>query len=246
MAWTLEDGGTHSPRGNGEQMTRAMLKSDGKPRATASGTTDLRSRRSGQSQQQILAAAEIEFADKGLAGARVDAIAETSGINKQMMYYYYGSKEDLYLAVLERAYAAMRREERELNLTELHPVDAIRRLVEFKFDYYTRNPVMIRLLAGENMQNAKYLKRSSRLREMHISLIDVLQAVLTAGEKQKLIRPGIDPVQLYFSIASLSYFYFSNAATLSTVFGRNLARPEERKIRTAHAVDLILAYIRKT
>jgi AcrR family transcriptional regulator len=227
-------------------MNKAMLKFGRRPQTTASGAIDLRSRRSEQSQQQILAAAEVEFADKGLAGARVDEIAEASGVNKQMIYYYYGSKEDLYLAVLERAYAAMRKDERELNLTDLDPVDAIRKLVEFKFDYYTRNPVMIRLLAGENMQNAKYLKRSSRLREMHISLIDVLQSVLTAGEKQKCIRPGIDPVQLYFSIASLSYFYFSNAATLSTVFGRNLARPEERKIRTAHAVDLILSYIRKT
>jgi TetR/AcrR family transcriptional regulator len=140
----------------------------------------------------------------------------------------------------------MRKEERELNLTDLDPVDAIRRLIEFKFDYYTRNPAMIRLLAGENMQNANYLKRSSRLREMHISLIDVLQSVLTAGEKQKRIKPGVDPVQLYFTIASLSYFYFSNAATLSTVFGRNLARPEERKTRTAHAVDLVLSYIRRT
>jgi TetR/AcrR family transcriptional regulator len=227
-------------------MNKAMLKFGRKPQTTASGAIDLRSRRSEQSQQQILAAAEVEFADKGLAGARVDEIAEASGVNKQMIYYYYGSKEDLYLAVLERAYAAMRRNERELNLTDLDPLEAIRRLVEFKFDYYTKNPAMIRLLAGENMQNAKYLKQSSRLREMHISLIDVLQSVLTAGEKQKLIKSGIDPVQLYFSIASLSYFYFSNAATLSTVFGRNLARPEERKIRTAHAVDLILSYIRKT
>lgn len=227
-------------------MTKAMLKSSRKPHASPARVIDLRSRRSEQSQQQILAAAEAEFADKGLAGARVDAIAEASGINKQMIYYYYGSKEDLYLEVLERAYAAMRKEESELNLTDLHPVDAIRKLVEFKFDYYTRNPAMIRLLASENMQNAKYLKRSSRLREMHISLIDMLQSVLTAGERQKRIRPGIDPVQLYLTIASLSYFYFSNAATLSTVFGRNLARAEERKARTANAVEFVLSYIRKT
>jgi hypothetical protein len=81
---------------------------------------------------------------------------------------------------------------------------------------------------------------------MHISLIDMLQSVLTAGERQKRIRPGIDPVQLYLTIASLSYFYFSNAATLSTVFGRNLARAEERKARTANAVEFVLSYIRKT
>lgn len=225
---------------------KAMLKSKKVPGTTASGAPDLRSRRSEQSQQLILAAAEAEFADKGLAGARVDEIAEESGVNKQMIYYYYGSKEDLYLAVLERAYAAMRKSESELNLTDLDPIEAIRKLVKFKFDYYAQNPVMIRLLAGENMQNAKFLKKSSRLREMHISLIDALQSVLSAGEKQKLIRSGVDPVQLYFSIASLSYFYFANAPTLSTVFGRNLAKPEEQKTRVAHAVDLILTYVRKT
>lgn len=227
-------------------MNKAILKSKKKPKTTASGAPDLRSRRSEQSQQQILAAAEDEFADKGLAGARVDEIAETSGVNKQMIYYYYGSKEDLYLAVLERAYAAMRKSESELSLTDLDPLEAIRKLIEFKFDYYAENPVMIRLLAGENMQNAKYLKKSSRLREMHISLIDMLQSVLSAGEKKKLIRSGVDPVQLYFSIAALSYFYFANAPTLSTVFGRNLAKPDELKARSAHAVDLILTYIRRT
>lgn len=227
-------------------MNKTILKSKKKPKLTASGAPDLRSRRSEQSQQQILAAAEEEFADKGLAGARVDEIAEASGVNKQMIYYYYGSKEDLYLAVLERAYAAMRKSESELNLTDLDPLDAIRKLVEFKFDYYARNPVMIRLLAGENMQHAKFLKKSLRLREMHISLTDMLQSVLSAGEKKKLIRSGVDPVQLYFSIAALSYFYFANAPTLSTVFGRNLAKPEELKARIAHAVDLILTYIRRT
>ena len=227
-------------------VNKAILKSKRGANTTASGAPDLRSRRSEQSQQQILAAAEAEFADKGLAGARVDEIAEESGVNKQMIYYYYGSKEDLYLAVLERAYAAMRKSESELNLGDLNPIEAIRKLVEFKFEYYAENPVMIRLLAGENMQNAKFLKKSPRLREMHISLIDVLQSVLSAGEKKKLVRSSVDPVQLYFSIASLSYFYFANAPTLSTVFGRNLAKPEEQKARVAHAVDLILTYIRKT
>ena len=214
------------------------------PGVTASGAPDMRSRRSEQTQQQILAAAESEFADKGLAGARVDAIAEESGANKQMIYYYYGSKEDLYLAVLERAYAAMRESERELNLADLDPIDALRKLVEFKFDYYAGNPVIIRLLAAENMQNARYLKKSSRLREMHISLIDVVQSVLRSGEEKGQIRSGIDPVQLYFSIAALSYFSFSNAPTLSTAFGRNLLNPDELKIRRAHAVDIILTYVR--
>jgi hypothetical protein len=146
--------------------------------------------------------------------------------------------------VLERAYTAMRQSESELKLVDLNPIEAITKLVEFKFGYYAKNPATIRLLVSENMQNARHLKRSGRLREMQISLIDVLQTVLTTGEKDKMIRPGVDPVQLYMSIAALSYFYFSNSATLSTAFGRNLASPEEFEKRCSHAVELVLDHIR--
>lgn len=197
-----------------------------------------------RTQQAILAAGEEEFADKGLAGARVDAIAEQSGANKRMLYYYFGSKEDLYVAVLERAYGAMRQAESELKLAELEPLEAIRRLVEFKFDYYLEHPRIIRLLAGENMQNATFLKHSRRLREMQNSLDVVLHAVLAAGQKKGLVKPGIDPLQLYISIAGLSYFYFANAATLSTAFGRELMSVGELKARRAHAVEVILDYVR--
>jgi TetR/AcrR family transcriptional regulator len=197
-----------------------------------------------RTQQAILAAAEEEFADKGLAGARVDAIAEQSGVNKRMLYYYFGSKENLYVAVLERAYGAMRQTERELNLTDLDPLDAIRKLVEFKFDYYLEHPTIIRLLSGENMQNAKFLKRSRRLRDMHNSLANVLRAVLVAGQKRGSVKPGIDPLQLYISLAALSYFFFSNAATLSTAFGRELMSASELKARRAHVVEVVLDYAR--
>jgi TetR/AcrR family transcriptional regulator len=201
-------------------------------------------RDSERTRQAILAAGEDEFADKGLAGARVDVIAEQSGANKRMLYYYFGSKEDLYVAVLERAYGAMREAENELNLVDLDPLDAIRKLTEFKFDYYVKHPKIIRLLAGENMQNADFLKRSQRLRDMQNSLDHVLHAVLRAGQDKGLVKPGLDPLQLYISIAGLSYFYFANAATLSTAFGRELLNPNELKARRAHAVEVILDYVR--
>ena len=197
-----------------------------------------------RTQQAILAAGEAEFAANGLAGARVDAIAEQSGANKRMLYYYFGSKEDLYVAVLERAYSEMRQAENKLNLTELDPLDAIRKLVEFKFDYYLEHPRFIRLLAAENMQNATFLKHSRRLREMQNSLDDVLHTVLAAGQEKGMVKPGIDPLQLYISIAGLSYFYFSNAATLSTAFGHELMSKGELKARRAHAVEVILDYVR--
>lgn len=146
-----------------------------------------------RTKRALLDAAEIEFAAKGLAGARVDVIAEESCANKRMLYYYFGSKEDLYMAVLERAYGAMRERERELNFTNLEPLDAIRTLVEFKFDYYVAHPRIIPLLAAENMTGGKYLKRSRRLRDMHLSLIDMIRKVLASGERQGVIKPGIDP-----------------------------------------------------
>jgi AcrR family transcriptional regulator len=197
-----------------------------------------------RTRRALLDAAEIEFAAKGLAGARVDVIAEEAAANKRMLYYYFGSKDDLYVAVLERAYGAMREREKALKLTDLDPLEAIKRLVEFKFDYYEENPRIIPLLAAENMNEGKYLRRSRRLRDMHLLLVDMLRDILTAGERRGVIRPGIDPFQLYVSISALSYFYFSNSSTLSTGFGRDLASTAERQMRRAHAVEVVLAYVK--
>jgi len=196
-----------------------------------------------RTQQAILAAAEAEFAAKGLAGARVDVIAEQAGANKRMLYYYFGSKDDLYLAVLERAYGGMREKESELNLADLAPLDAIRTLVEFKFDYYTAHQSIISLLAGENLSGAKFLKKSRKLRDMQTSLVDVIRRVLAAGEEAGVIRKGLDPLHLYLSISALGYFYFSNAATLSVAFGRQLLSEEERNDRRQHCVDVIRSYV---
>jgi AcrR family transcriptional regulator len=131
-----------------------------------------------RTQQALLAAAEVEFAKNGLAGARVDVIAARSEANKRMLYYYFGSKEKLYIAVLERAYRAMRQAETALNLTHLEPLDAIKAWAEFKFDYFLDNPTIIPLLAGENMHNARFLKRARTLRAMHLSLLAVLRKII--------------------------------------------------------------------
>ena len=191
-----------------------------------------------------LDAAKVEFAEKGLAGARVDTIAEQSSANKRMLYYYFGSKEDLYIAVLEDVYGAMRRTESELDVTHLEPMNGLRRLIEFKFDYYLQNPIVIRILAGENLQNAQFLKRSKRLRNLHLSVVKSLEAVLEAGRKAGIMKAGIDPMQLYVSIAGLSYFYFANSATLSAAFDRALMNTAELKRRRAHVVDVIVGYVR--
>jgi AcrR family transcriptional regulator len=216
-----------------------------RPAASAKAKTVLEPIRDAErTKQALLAAAEIEFSTKGLAGARVDVIAEQAAANKRMLYYYFGSKEELYIAVLERAYGAMRKAERELNLTDVSPIEAIKTWVEFKFDYCEQHQQIITLLAGENMLGAAYLKRSRRLREVNLSMVDVIRSVLEAGVAKGEIRPGIDPVHLYISMSALSYFYFSNSATLSAAFGRALGSAAERALRRAHAVEVIMAYIK--
>jgi AcrR family transcriptional regulator len=216
-----------------------------RPPAAAKARTSLEPVRDAErTRQALLAAAEIEFSTKGLAGARVDVIADHAAANKRMLYYYFGSKDELYLAVLERAYDAMRKAERDLDLANLDPLVAIRTLVEFKFDYCEKNQQIIALLAGENMLGAAYLKRSRRLRDMNLSLVDVIRAILDAGVADGRIRPGIDALHLYISMSALSYFYFSNSATLSVAFARPLGSPAERRLRRAHAVDVIMAYVR--
>jgi len=197
-----------------------------------------------RTRQALLAAATLEFAEKGLAGARVDAIAEQSGANKRMLYYYYSSKQDLYVAVLESVYGAMRQAESKLDLRHLDPLESLRRLVEFKFDYYSDNPVIIQILASENLHKARFLKRSTELRGMHVSLVGALEAMLAAGQAKGIMKGGIDAIRLYIAIAGLSYFYFSNQATLSAAFGRPLANPEELRLWRAHAVEIILGYVR--
>ena len=214
------------------------------PSARASKTALDPVRDAERTKQAILDAAKVEFAEKGLAGARVDTIAEQSGANKRMLYYYFGSKEDLYVAVLEDVYGAMRQTESDLDLTHLEPLAALQKLIEFKFDYYLRNPIVIRILAGENLHEARFLKRSKQLRDMHVWLVESLETVLAAGRKMGVMKAGIDPVQLYISIAGLSYFYFANAATLSTAFDRVLMSATELKRRRSHAVEVILGYVR--
>jgi AcrR family transcriptional regulator len=194
--------------------------------------------------QRIFEAARMEFADKGLAGARIDLIAEVARSNKRMIYYYFDSKEALYLAVLEDAYIEMRRNESALALGSLAPSEAIAELVRFKFKHYEQRPYLIGLLAGENMLGARYLRQSQRLRELHASLVDTITQLLRQGAQSGEFRADVDPLELYMSIAALSYFYFSNRATLATAFGKALDTPKALARRREHAVDVILGYLR--
>ncbi len=190
---------------------------------------------------RILEAAKQEFAAHGLAGARVDRIAAKAGANKRMLYYHVGNKEDLYLAVLEGAYEKIRAEERGLDLEHLDPPDAIERLIDFTWNYFIRNPEFLALLNTENLARARHLKRSTKVKSMHSPFVEMIRTVVRRGVESGDFVVAVDPVQLYISIAALCFFYLSNSATLSVIFGRDLLAKEAKDERLAHMVALVLA-----
>ena len=190
---------------------------------------------------RILEAAKQEFATHGLAGARVDRIAVKAGANKRMLYYHVGKKDDLYLAVLEEAYEKIRAEERGLDLEHLVPPEAIKRLIDFTWTYFLRNPEFLALLNTENLARAKHLKRSTKVKSLHSPFVEMIRTVVRRGVASGDFQVAVDPVQLYISIAALSFFYLSNSATLSVIFGRDLLKKEARDQRLEHMVALVLA-----
>ena len=198
-----------------------------------------------RNQGRILQAATDEFARHGLGGARVDRIAARAGANKRMLYYYFGNKEDLFLSVLEAEYARIRSAEQKLRLGDLDPEDAIRRLVEFTWRYYLAHPEFLTLLNSENLHRARHLKRSRNVPAMHSPFVAMIQEVLERGARAGKFRNGIDPVQLYISIAGLGYFYLSNRYTLSTIFERDLLAPRQKAERLQHMTALVLGYLRR-
>ena len=207
--------------------------------------TERNSRRDpARSRERILRAATGEFARFGLGGARVDRIALRAGANKRMLYYYFGNKEDLFLAVLEAAYARIRSAEQRLRLSDLDPEQAVRRLVEFTWRYYLAHPEFLTLLNSENLHEARHLKRSRQIAALHSPLVETIAEVLERGAREGRFRRGVDPVQLYVSIAALGYFYLSNRHTLSTIFRRPLLAPRHRAERLRHMIELVLGYLR--
>ena len=194
---------------------------------------------------RILEAARTEFARRGLGGARVDQITARAGSNKRMIYYYFDNKEALFLAALESAYEHIREAEQSLKLADLDPVEGMRRLVQFTWEYYLAHPEFITLLNSENLHRARLLKKSKKVRALHSPLVAMLKSLLERGRRAGVFRRGVDPVQLYISIAALGYFYLSNNHTLSTIFGQDLMQPRALKRRLAHMTELVAGYLAK-
>ena len=205
---------------------------------------EVRPRDAEKTKAAILKAARDEFCEQGLNGARVDAIAARAKANKRLLYHYFGNKEALYSAVLLDAYQEIRRGERELSLGQYDPVEAVDRMVRFTFRHYLANPWFPRLLAVENLQNARFIKQMKDIPALHSPLVAELQTMVERGSAAGIFRSDVDPVQLYISIAGLGYFYVSNMSTLSVIFGRDLAQFSMVQEREAQAVQMVLDYLR--
>lgn len=213
-------------------LKRPRLKPVGKPR-DADAT-----------RARILEAATAEFAAKGLSGARVDEIAERAGFNKRMLYHYFGSKDDLFQAVIETAYLKVWEEEAALQLDHLPPDEALRRLVSFTWDYYLAHPQFITLLNSENLYEARHFKQSQVIADGARRSRDLVGQILARGAAAGLFRSGIDPVQLNITISAVGYYYLTNRHTASVVYERDMTAPDALAARLAFNIETILAMVR--
>jgi AcrR family transcriptional regulator len=198
-----------------------------------------------RTQANILEVAEIEFGEKGLAGARIDEIAEATHTSKRMIYYYFGSKEGLYLAVLEEAYRRVREVEGELHLEDLEPEDALRRLVAFTFDHHLHHESYIRLVMAENINRGEFLAQSARIQELNVPAIAAIKRLYERGVKSGVFRKGLDPVDIHASISALSFFNVSNRHTFGLIFKLDLLSPAYIAQRRENVVEMVVRFVRK-
>ncbi|CAE6825249.1 TetR/AcrR family transcriptional regulator [Paraburkholderia domus] len=192
---------------------------------------------------RILEAAKMEFAKLGLAGARVEAIATRSKANKRMIYHYFGSKEELFVAVLEDAYADIRTAELKLNLDHLSPEDAIVALATHTWNYYLKNPEFMTLVNSENLHKARHLKKSERFKELHHDFISMLQRILDRGVEAGVFRSGVDARQLHITMAAIGYYYLTNRHTSGLIFDIDFMSKEALKARLDFNIETILRLV---
>jgi AcrR family transcriptional regulator len=202
-----------------------------------------RTRDAERTRAEIIRVATREFADNGYAGARVDEIAAKISTTKRMIYYYFGNKEQLYVEVLEHAYAGIRAIEQELDVELLDPLDAIRQLAELTFDHHESHPDFIRLVSIENIHRAEHISRSTVLSGLANPALDVLARILDRGAAAGVFRAGVDPLDIHMVISSYCVFRIANQYTWSAIFKRDLLDPERRDQQRRLLGDLVVEYL---
>ena len=214
-----------------------------KPRKTSYDTP--RTNDPARTMSDIIAIATREFAEKGLSGARIDEIAALTQTSKRMIYYYYGSKEGLYLAVLEDAYARARSAESGLHLDDVEPVEALKKLVSFSIDYKLAHPEFVRLVMTENIHSAEYLKLSKTAAHMNTPAIDLLKRIYDRGVASGDFRSGIEAFDLHMMISALSLYYVSNRPTIEVIFKRDITDKREIDRLRRNSIDMLLRFVSK-
>ncbi len=202
-----------------------------------------RTRDAERTRAEIIEVATREFADKGYTGARVDEIAARMSTTKRMIYYYFGNKEQLYVEVLEQAYAGIRALEQRLDVEHLDPVDAIRQLAELTFDHHESHPDFIRLVSIENIHRAEHIARSTVLAGLANPALDVLARILDRGSAAGVFRPGVDPLDIHMVISSYCVFRIANRHTFNTIFNRDMLDPGRRAHHRRMLGDLVVEYL---
>ncbi len=197
-----------------------------------------------RSREEILAVATDEFAERGLAGARVDDIAERTRTSKRMIYYHFGSKEGLYKAVLERVYSQIRSVESQLDINNLPPIEAMRRIVELTFDYDESHPQFIRLVNVENVNHGQFVGKLVSIRKRYSNIIQLMQTVLDRGIASGQFRADVNAIDVRLVIGALCFFRVSNRYTFGALFDIDLADPQIRTRHRQMIVDAVLRFLR--
>jgi AcrR family transcriptional regulator len=196
-----------------------------------------------ETRREVLDAAIAEFSEKGFSGGRVDDIAARMRTTKRMIYYYFGSKEQLYAAVLEHMYGSMRDAERALYLDTLPAAEALRRLVEVTFDHHAQHPEFVRLVSVENIHEARIVAASPTIPARNAAIIGTLRRLITRGEGEGAFRQGLDALDLHMLISSYCFYRVSNRHTLRAIYGRDLDAPGAVAVQRRMIVDAVLRYV---
>ncbi|WP_242500625.1 TetR/AcrR family transcriptional regulator [Tropicimonas sp. IMCC6043] len=188
----------------------------------------------------ILQVAVSEFSVKGLSGTRIDEIARRTATSKRMIYYYFGDKLGLYREALESEYRRAREGEGEIDFSGLDPVDALRRLVEFTFDFHREHPDFVAMIAHENTQDAVHLAQSEAIRKLNQGAVKQVGEIYAEGVRRGHFRPGLEPVRLHWTISALCFYNVSNRHSFSAGFGDTIHSEAGQEEHRRFVVDLVM------